>query len=62
MPIYTEHKLFNPEEEFATLCEKEFEDNLEAQIELAAFQQMCNVSGNRGRYHAKAIGNRIVAC
>ena len=62
MPIYTEYKLFNPEEELKALCERDFEDYLDATIELSAFQQMCNASGNRGRYPAKVRGNRIIAC
>ena len=62
MPIYTEYKLFNPAEEFKALCEREYEDNLEAKIALASFEQMVNASGYRGRYPAKVIGNQIIAC
>lgn len=61
MPNYTEHKLFNAEEEFKALCEREFEDSLEAKIELANFQQQANSFGSRGRYSAKVIGNHIIA-
>ena len=55
-------KFFNPEEELKKLCEKEFEDSLEAMIELATFQQQVNSFGSRGRYPARVEGNRIVAC
>lgn len=62
MPVYTKTEFFDPKAELEELMKKEFEDDLEAQIELAAFQQMCNASGYRGRYFARVEGNRIVAC
>ena len=60
--IKEDPEFFNPEVELKNLCEREFEDSLDATIELAIFQQKCNASGNRGRFPAKTIGNRIVAC
>ena len=62
MPIYTELKPFNAEEEFKALLEREFEDSLEATIQLAIFQQQANSFGSRGRYPAKVVGTRIEAC
>ena len=45
-----EPKFFNPEEELKALCEREFEDSLEALVALAIFKHKANSFGNRGGF------------